>query len=87
MYLAIFGLLVGALLATRFRATALCPAILIVTPIVAVRGIATGYDAKALAVAVIVAAAALQVGYVMGCVLRATLAPPPGADDRVALPT
>jgi hypothetical protein len=87
MLLATVGLLGGALLALRFRAPVLFPAILIATPIVTVRGIAAGADAKILALTVFGVVAALQVGYMVGCVLRATVGPHTGAAERVALPT
>ena len=87
MFLATIGVLVGALLAIRFRAPVLCPAILIAALIITVSGVAAGEAAKVLAIAVIGAVAALQIGYIAGAILRAVVAPlHHSADDRVALP-
>jgi hypothetical protein len=88
MFVVAVSALVGALLAIRFRAAVLCPAILIATLVLTVSGIAAGEAAEVLAVAVIGGVAALQIGYIAGAILRAAVVPlARSADDRVPLPT
>jgi len=66
MFFLISGI-VGILLGLRFKVFVLLPATLIASCTV----IATGHSFKAIALTLLATAALLQIGYVLGCVIRA----------------
>jgi hypothetical protein len=72
--LVIFSILTGAVLGLRFKVLILVP--VIVLSFVAIGGIgaALGMSGRAIAVAFVVAATALQAGYLIGTVIRFTIA-------------
>jgi predicted membrane channel-forming protein YqfA (hemolysin III family) len=67
----IVGLLVGMLLGLRFKVFVLVPFILIA----ACATIATGHGVKAIALAILATAMLLQIGYILGLVVRVWAAP------------
>jgi hypothetical protein len=66
MYFVAFGMIIGILLGLRFRVFVLVPATLIAACAI----IATGHGAKTIAVTLLATTALLQIGYVLGCVVR-----------------
>ena len=79
----IIGTIAGMLLGLRFKVFVLIPAILIATGVT----IASGYELKMIALTVLGTAVSLQIGYLMGCIVRVmapaylpvriTVTPPP----------
>lgn len=67
----IIGLIGGTLLGLRFKVLALLPTILFATSGVAVNGIVSGHGLKVIALTAFGTVALLQLGYVVGCVLKA----------------
>jgi len=66
IYFFTIGTIVGILLGLRFKVFVLVPATLIIACAI----IATGHGAKAIAITMLATIALLQVGYVLGCVVR-----------------
>jgi hypothetical protein len=85
MTIAIIGAIAGALLGMRFRVLALFPAMLFAILLV----IATGHGRHLLAVVLTALAtiAALQIGYMAGCVVRVKIATSPPAPSSVHFPS
>jgi hypothetical protein len=73
MMLASVGVLLGAVLGLRFKVLVLVPVICAALPIVVVAGIARGEGLWRLALAMIVVATSLQLGYILGIVVRFVL--------------
>ena len=63
----IIGTIVGVSLGLRFKVFVLVPATLVVACAI----IATGHGLQAIALTVLATAVLLQVGYIVGCVVRA----------------
>jgi hypothetical protein len=88
MMLVLIGILLGAVLGLRFKVLVLVPVICAALPVVVVAGIARGDGLWQLVLAMIVIATFLQLGYVLGIVVRfvmvAARAPNRG---RVSIPT
>ena len=78
----IVGALAGAALGLRFKVLVLVPAILFATVII----IASGHELKVIALTVFGTAVALQIGYVVGCMLRVITGAYLPARRRVHLP-
>jgi len=66
MFFLIIGTIVGILLGLRFKVFALIPAILVAACAI----IATGHGIKTIAATMLATTALLQIGYVLGCVVR-----------------
>jgi hypothetical protein len=67
MIFIIIGTIAGILLGLRFKVFVLVPAILIAACAI----IVTGHGLKAIVLTVLATAALLQIGYILGCVVRA----------------
>jgi hypothetical protein len=67
------GILVGAVLGLRFKVLVLVPVICVALAIVLVDGIARGDGLWWLALAMVVIATSLQLGYILGIVVRFVL--------------
>lgn len=82
---AIIGAIAGALLGLRFRVLALMPAILVATAAV----IITSHHQHALAIVLTVLAtiSSLQLGYMVGCVIRVKAPTYPAAPNTVRYPS
>jgi len=81
--LATFGLLVGAVLAQRFKIMTLIPVTAMMLVPVAGVGIAQDYTAWWMVSAIAAASASLQAGYVIGLVMRHVLEAPRGEADAL----
>ena len=66
IYFFTIGTIVGILLGLRFKVFVLVPATLIIACAIAV----TGHGPKSIAVTILATTALLQMGYVLGCVVR-----------------
>jgi len=66
IYFLTIGTIVGILLGLRFKVFVLVPATLIIACTIAV----TGHGPKATAVTMLATTALLQMGYLMGCIVR-----------------
>lgn len=72
--LAIFTTLCGAVLAFRFRVTAVISAIAVIWAVVLFAGLASGIGGWTIAVAMAITATTLQIGYFVGFLTRVALA-------------
>jgi hypothetical protein len=86
--LMVIGILVGTVLGLRFKVLVLVPVSCVALPIVVVDGIARGDELWRLALAVIVIATSLQLGYILGNVVRFVIGAARGPNHgRVTMPT
>ena len=67
----IIGAIAGAVLSTRFRVLALIPAIVVATFVVILGGHHIGQHGLAIVLTLFATIASLQIGYLLGCVVRA----------------
>jgi hypothetical protein len=64
------GVIAGMLLGLRFKALALCPALIVVAFATAATGIATGHHIGSVVLDIGLVTTALQIGYFGGCIIR-----------------
>jgi hypothetical protein len=84
--LMVIGILVGAVLALRFKVLVLVPVICVELAIVLVDGIARGNGAWWSALAIVAIATSTQVGYFTGSVIKSVTTARIAADDGVSMP-
>ena len=72
---AIIGAIAGALLGIRFKVLVLIPAILVATVVVIITGHQIGQHVLAIVLSALATISALEIGYMVGCVVRVKVLP------------
>ena len=85
--LVIIGAIAGALLSLRFKVLALIPAILVAPMVAIILGHQIGEHLGAITLTAFATIASLQIGYMLGCVVRAKVASDPAAASTMHWPS
>ena len=83
----VIGAIAGALMSMRLKVLALIPVIFVATVVVILIGHHIGQHVLAIALYALATIAALQIGYMLGCVVRAKVPAYPAVANALHLPS